>query len=109
MYGMEIDIMWLKPQGYAVITSPDSGRANLDGFQCAELQSGSNEYDTTICNHCNSITHVKARMRPEDIGGLCKICMGLICPKCLDFPCIPFLKRLDEVEKRDIARRSYGL
>ena len=101
--------MWLKPQGYASITSPDPGRANLDGFQAVEVGAGNNEYDTTVCNHCNALTHVRARMRPEDIGGLCKVCMGLICPKCVGEPCVPFLKRLDEAERRDRVRRSYGL
>ncbi|HEY6022038.1 MAG TPA: hypothetical protein VIY48_19875, partial [Candidatus Paceibacterota bacterium] len=65
--------MWLRPQGYAVITSPDSGRAVFDGFQCEAVSIGSNEYDTMCCYHCNNITHIKAKMDPAEIGGLCKI------------------------------------
>lgn len=101
--------MWLKPQGHAEIVSPERGVANLDRLRCEEIGAGTTEYDTMVCNHCNSITHVKARMRPEDIGGLCKQCMGLICPRCLDGPCVPFAKKLDMAEKREIALRSYGL
>lgn len=99
--------MWLKPQGYATIVSPNSGEAKLDGFQCDDVRTGTNEYDTTTCNHCNAVTHIKARMRPEDIGGLCKACMGLICPKCLDGPCVPFLKKIEAMEQRDYIRKQY--
>jgi hypothetical protein len=49
------------PGGYACITEPDRP---------------AHEFDTFTCAHCNRVTHVKARQRPEDIGGLCKQCMG---------------------------------
>lgn len=101
--------MWLRPQGYAVINSPESGKATLDGYQCEEVRIGSNEYDTTVCSHCNSITHVKARMDPAEIGGFCRACMKLVCRYCANGPCVPFMKKLDEMEKRDIALRSYGV
>jgi hypothetical protein len=81
----------LRPGGYACISDPDAGVT---------------EFDTTTCAHCNRITHIKAGQRPEDIGGLCKQCMGLICPKCVGQPCVPFLKRLDEMEARDCFRRA---
>ena len=100
--------MWLRPQGYAVITSPGTGKATLDGFQCETVTIGQNEYDTIVCYHCNSITHVKARMDPADMGGLCKICMKMICPRCVGLGCSPFEKRLEFQEKRAIALRSYG-
>jgi hypothetical protein len=79
------------PGGYARIDQPD----------CAP-----DEFDTFTCAHCNRITHVKPRARPEDIGGLCKQCMGLICPACVGQPCVPFLKRLEQMEARDRLRRS---
>jgi hypothetical protein len=75
----------LKPGGYAQIVEPDRPTRELDTF---------------TCGHCNRITHVKARERPEDIGGLCKQCMGLICPACVGRACVPFLRRLDEIEAR---------
>lgn len=83
----------LKPQGYATLTS----------------ESGVAECDTTTCAHCNAITHVRAGQRPEDIGGLCKSCMGLICPRCVGGACDPFLKKLERWAARHEALRSYGL
>lgn len=101
--------MWLKPQGYACITSPELSDANLDGFQRVQVREGQNEFDTLTCGHCNRMIHVQARRRPEDIGGLCKQCMRPICPKCTDQgSCVPFEKKLEKWEARDRALRSYG-
>lgn len=101
--------MWLKPQGYAQIISPKTGNANLDGLQCDEISAGVNEYDTIVCFHCNRVVHVKPRMDPANLGGLCKICMKLICPKCLNAGCTPFEKTIEAVERRYETLRSYGL
>lgn len=102
--------MWLKPHGYAVITTPVSSHATLDGFQRVETREGINEFDTMACGHCNRIIHVQARQRPEDIGGLCKQCMRAICPQCVDRGhCDPFEKKLARWEAREVARRSYGV
>jgi hypothetical protein len=101
--------MWLKPHGYACITSPEESQANLDGFQSTEIHRGANEFDSMSCAHCNRVVHIKARMRPEDIGGFCRQCMKPICPFCTDKGnCVPFEKRLEQMEKRDRALRSYG-
>ena len=81
------------PHGYATLTS----------------ENGVAECDTTTCAHCNAITHVRPGEKPEDIGGLCKVCMGLICPKCVGGACVPFLKRIEQEEARYEALRSYGL
>lgn len=82
-----------KAQGYACITSPDETR----------------EADTFTCAHCQHVTHVKAGAKPEDLGGLCKQCMGLICSKCVGHVCRPFEKWLELEEASYHARRSYGL
>jgi len=74
-----------RPGGYACIVDPDGP---------------TREFDTFTFAHCNGVTHVRPRARPEDIGGLCKQCMGLICPKCIGQACLPFLKRLDDMEAR---------
>ena len=79
----------LRPGGYARIDDPDRALVEFDTFTCA---------------HCNRVTHVKAHARPEDIGGLCKQCMGLICPRCVGEPCAPFLKRLEDMEARERFR-----
>lgn len=102
--------MWLKPQGYAVITSPVESQAKLDGFQCVETRNGTTEFDTMACGHCNRILHVQARQRPEDLGGLCKQCMRPICPTCVDKGnCDPLEKKLERWEERQRTLRSYGL
>lgn len=82
-----------KPHGYATLTSED----------------GVAECDTTTCAHCNAITHIRPKQDPSTIGGLCKICMGLICPRCVGGECVPFVKKLEEWEARNEALRSYGL
>ena len=79
------------PGGYARIDDPD----------CAPV-----EFDTFTCAHCNRVTHIPARARPEDVGGLCKLCMGLICPRCVGKPCVPFLERLEQMEQKARFRRS---
>ena len=85
-----------RPGGWASLTDRETGKVT-------------GECDTTTCAHCNAITHVKAGCRPEDIGGLCKLCMGLICPKCVGGDCVPFLKKIEIWEERNHALRSYGI
>lgn len=82
--------MMRRPQGYATLTDPDVGVT---------------ERDTMTCAHCNCIKHVKPQERPEDIGGLCKVCMGLICANCVGKQCIPFMEKVDRLEKA-IARNA---
>lgn len=84
----------LKPQGYATLTDPDTGVE---------------ERDTFTCYHCNCVKHVKPKMDPTDLGGLCKVCMKLICPDCVGKSCVPFMKKLERMEARYHARRSYGI
>ena len=66
------------------------------------------ERDSFSCRHCNRVTFVKPRQAPEDLGGLCKVCMGLICAGCLGQPCQTLEARLAAAEARYHARRSYG-
>lgn len=86
--------MWLKPQGTAILTDPDSGTVTRD---------------TMTCGHCNGLTHIKPRMRPEDIGGLCKVCMRLVCPQCVGAVCEVIEQKLERWEASQAARRSYGV
>ena len=80
-------------QGYASITSPD----------------GVAEADTFTCNHCQYITHVKAKCDPAELGALCKQCMKLICKHCVGSGCLPWEKAMEKMEARAAALRSYGL
>lgn len=81
------------PQGYAVIVDPDEGTREADTFTCA---------------HCQNVVHVKAKASPEELGGQCKLCMGLICSNCVGKGCDPFEKKLERMEERDRVLRSYG-
>lgn len=99
--------MWLKPQGFAEILSPDSiGVINLDHIRKEEVHTGQHRLDTATCFHCGGVFHVSARMRPEDIGGMCPVCWHLICPRCLDKPCRPWEKQMEELENRIQRRRA---
>lgn len=93
--------------GYAVIVSPDESYAQLDDKRARPqlIRSGTTEFDTVSCGHCGRIVHVGARQRPEDIGGLCKVCMRFECPDCVDKGCSPFEKRLEQAEAADRKRR----
>lgn len=81
--------------GYAIICEP--GKPNR-------------ECETFTCGHHGGIVHVKVGSRGEDIGGLCKLCMKLICSACVDLGvCDPLEKKLARSEARAEALRSYGL
>lgn len=82
--------MWLRPQGQVTITTP----------------TGEVSYDTATCGHCNNLFAVRGK-RPEDIGGMCKECMKIICPSCVDKGCTPFEKKLEAWEAKHAALRSY--
>jgi hypothetical protein len=68
------------------------------------------EVDSFTCGHCNRPVAVPVKQRPEDIGGLCKQCMSMTCPRCTAAGhCTPFEKELERQEARGRALRSYGL
>lgn len=86
--------MWLKPQGQARLSDPDRGTV---------------ECDTMTCGHCNRMSHIRPGTRPEDLGGLCKVCMRLVCCTCVGQPCDVIERKLARAEASERARRSYGL
>ena len=87
--------MMLRPQGYAVFTDKETGKKT--------------EYDTVTCRHCQRMFHVGPKQRPEDVGGLCFVCMGLICKECVGKGCDEIQRKLDRAEASYHARRSYGI
>lgn len=65
------------------------------------------ESDSFTCGHCNRVVFVWAGQDPASLGGLCKVCMKLVCPECTDQGvCRPFEKALEAIEAKDRARRS---
>lgn len=78
------------------------------GVLFATSPEGVREAATFTCYHCNAIRVVPHGQRGEDIGGLCKQCMGVICPACVArMTCTPWEKQMEAMEARDRARRSY--
>jgi len=67
------------------------------------------ECDTFTCRHCNTVIAVEPKMDPADMGGLCGVCSGLICPACVGRGCDEIQRKLDRWEASYHARRSYGL
>lgn len=84
----------MRQGGYAVIVDPDGGKIEASTFTCA---------------HCNSIVHVWPKMKMDDLGSMCRNCMKMVCAKCSDLGCVPFEKKLERLEARDRALRSYGV
>lgn len=83
------------PQGYGIIF-------DLNGIV--------EEHDTFRCEHCGRIVIVKPKCNPDDLGGMCRICMKMICPSCVDLgSCVPFEKKLEEQERRDRRLRCIGV
>jgi hypothetical protein len=81
---------------------------NPHGILITSGPDGVVEADTFLCNHCNGIVMVKPKQAPEDIGGMCKQCMGMTCPRCTaQGSCTPFEKALQQQEARYHARRSF--
>ena len=98
-----------RPQGYAVLTTPERAIVSLSGLKCEEVPAGVLECDTMSCGHCNRVTHVRPRMDPAELGGLCKICYKLICKFCVGHGCDPLEAKLERAEARYQALRSYGV
>lgn len=103
--------MWVRPQGYSEIISPVEDIVSLDKIRKEHIPPGVAKFDTATCYHCGSVFHISARMHPSDIGGVCKQCMQIICPRCLDKPCVPWEKQMELLEgaiERRRAREGWG-
>jgi hypothetical protein len=81
---------------------------NPGGYLLICEDGNTREHDSFVCRHCQHVTIVKAKQRAEDLGGLCKVCMGLICSSCVGLACKTIEERLLEAEASYEARRSYG-
>lgn len=95
----------LRPTGYLQI---GDGRVSGKGRGYGPF--GENECDTFTCSHCNTIVFVKPKCDPADMGGLCKTCMGLICPRCANKGgCDPHEEKLKRIEARYQFLKDAGL
>ena len=70
------------------------------GYERYESPDGVREWSTFTCQHCNKVVRVPMHADPAEIGGLCKVCMGLVCPRCAGLGrCDPFEAKLERVER----------
>jgi len=63
------------------------------------------EWPTVTCGHRPTVRRVQPFCDPADLGGLCKICMRVICEQCVGLGCDPFEKKLEREEASYHARR----
>lgn len=63
------------------------------------------ELPTFTCGHCQNVRRVQPMCDPADLGGLCKICMRVVCEFCVGKGCDPFEKKLERQEARGRALR----
>lgn len=77
-----------RPQNYSVLIDPTADEPIR-------------ERDNFVCSHCQKIVEVEPFADPTTMGGLCKQCMGLVCPKCYaKGVCLPWEKQMDRMERR---------
>ncbi len=82
------------PGGVGVITDPQAGQP----FQ---------ECDSFTCFHCQYVVWVRPLANPSDTGGLCKMCMKLICPKCVGRGvCVTWEQMMEMQEAKGRTYRS---
>lgn len=91
------------PQGYSQVVGDGVGPTSDPGLRSLGEQG---ECDTFTCAHTGKIVHVPVGANPEDIGGFCSQCGGLICKEAVGGPCIPWEKQMDDLEKAIERRRA---
>ncbi len=95
------------PGGHATVVGPTHTDDGLPAGPKGLAENG--ECDTYSCGHCQYVVHVEPFCDPSSVGGLCKQCMRLICPTCVDkLTCTPWEKKFEEMENRDHWRRTIG-
>lgn len=71
------------------------------GFVQVSGPTGVEEYETFTCGHCGQIKKVPPKASPDELGGLCKVCMSMICPACVGKNrCDPLEEKLKRQEDR---------
>jgi len=80
------------------------------GFVQITGPEGVQEFETFTCGHCNKVVRVPHRAKPEELGGMCKLCMSMTCGPCTATgKCEPFEKKLERIEDRDRFFRQVGM
>jgi hypothetical protein len=75
------------------------------GFLESYGEAGTFRRDTATCQHCCFVIVVEPYCDPADFGGLCRQCMGIICPRCVKkAKCIPTEKMIEQMEAAGAER-----
>jgi hypothetical protein len=83
---------------------------NPGGVLISSGPGGVHEVDTFTCAHCQRVTQVRPKERPEDLGGFCTCCAKPVCATChANGTCTPIEKWLEAQEAKADRRREYGL
>ena len=91
------------PHGYATVVG--DLRRGHPGIVDNGVRFTESEIDTYLCEHCNRVVHVPAAAAPDTMGGFCRQCMGLICPKCVaKRTCTPWEQAMEKMEARQRLR-----
>lgn len=81
------------------MTGTTQGRQR--GFVEVSGPTGTETYETFTCGHCGNIKKVPQRARPEDLGGVCRLCMSMICGGCCTTgKCDPLEAKIKRQEDR---------
>lgn len=88
-----------------------AGRIRAYGNQSGEFRYEDpdkvEECSSFTCQHCNHVVPVPVGADPANIGGMCKSCMGLICPRCVNLgACDPIEKKIERMEELERFYRN---
>lgn len=87
-----------------------SGRYKAQGVGTESGPDGTKREDLFVCNHDQRVVFVLPGQDPANLGGLCKTCMKLICPRCVrKGGCDPWEEQMARAEARQRFLRSAGL
>lgn len=68
------------------------------------------ECDTFTCAHCQHVVFVRPKADPTEVGGFCRQCAKMICPKCVNLmTCTPWEKEMERREAQARFRNSLGV
>lgn len=81
---------------------------NASGVGIITGPNGTEHIDTFTCCHCCAPVHVKTGVKPDDMGSWCTMCGKMHCAKEACFVCVPFEKKMEQMEAADRVWRSRG-
>lgn len=65
------------------------------------IMNGEEVAETITCKHCNNVVIVAPRNQTPNTA-YCRLCDGHICLHCEPLPCVPFEKKIKELEAKTV-------